>query len=204
MTLIDTKRPEANRLDGRSARRERNRLEIVDALLEMIREGAIDASAAEVAGRAGLSERSLFRYFDDVNDLYGEVCAVQFSRIQPRGHIRSFATGSTPDKVAAFVDQRLSLHKAIDRVGVAARAHAHRNPVIAKQLVDARRMLREQIEVHFAAELKKLDETHRRAAIATIDLCTTYESIELLLAEHRQTYPSVRQSLGIAITKALQ
>ena len=199
MTIVDEVA-----IDGRSARRERNRREIVDALLEMIREGAIDASAAEVAARAGLSERSLFRYFDDVNDLYSEVCAVQFSRIQPRAVIAGFAHGTTKEKVAAFVDQRVALHRAIDRVGVAARAHAHRNPVIAKQLLEARVLLRTQIEKHFAAELTKLDGPNRRAAVATIDLCTTYESIEMLLAEHRLSYPQVRHALEIAVTKVLK
>jgi len=191
-------------VDGRSARRERNRREIVDALLELIREGTIDASAAEVAARAGLSERSLFRYFDDVNDLYGEVCAVQYSRIQPRAAIDGFGRGATVDKVKAFVEQRIALHKAIDRVGVAARAHAHRNPVIAKQLVDARALLRKQITEHFAAELAEMDDAHRRAVVATIDLCTMYEAIEMLLAEHRMSYSAVRDTLQVILRKALQ
>jgi len=199
MTIVDDVA-----IDGRSARRERNRLEIVDALLELIREGTIDASAAEVAARAGLSERSLFRYFDDVNDLYGEVCAVQFSRLQPRAAIDGFARGTTDEKVSAFVEQRIKLHQAIGRVGVAARAHAHRNPVIAKQLIDARVLLRKQIAEHFSSELAKLDETHRRAAIASIDLCTTYEAIEMLLAEHRMTYTAVRDVVTIIVRKALQ
>jgi AcrR family transcriptional regulator len=191
-------------VDGRSARRERNRREIVDALLELIREGTIDASAAEVAARAGLSERSLFRYFDDVNDLYGEVCAVQFSRIQPRAVIDGFGRGQTDDKVKAFVEQRIALHKAIDRVGVAARAHAHRNPVIAKQLVDARGLLRRQITGHFATELAKIDDAERRAVVATIDLCTMYEAIEVLLVEHRMSYVAVRDTLETIVRKALQ
>ena len=89
-------------------------------------------------------------------------------------------------------------------MGVAARAHAHRNPVIAKQLIDARVLLRKQIAEHFASELTRLDETHRRAAIASIDLCTTYEALEMLLAEHRMTYTAVRDVVTIIVRKALQ
>jgi hypothetical protein len=76
--------------------------------------------------------------------------------------------------------------------------------VIAKQLLDARALLRTQIERHFATELAKLDDSNRRAAVATIDLCTTYEAIEMLLAEHRLSYPQVRQTLEIAVTKAIK
>jgi hypothetical protein len=39
--------------------------------------------------------------------------------------------------------------------------------------------------------------------VATIDLCTTYESIEMLLGEHRMSYPQVHQILEIAVTKSL-
>lgn len=199
MTILDERS-----IDGRSARRERNRREIVDALLELIRNEAVDASAAEVATKAGLSERSVFRYFDDVNDLYSEVCAVQFSLVQPRAVIDGFAQGTVDDKVKKFVDQRIGLHHAIGRVGVAARAHAHRNPVIAKQLIDARALLRRQITEHFATELATLDETHRLAAIASIDLCTTYEAIEMLFTEHRMTDSAVRDALKIVVKRALQ
>jgi AcrR family transcriptional regulator len=190
--------------DGRTARRERNRREIVDALLELISEGAIEASAAEVATRAGLSERSVFRYFDDVNDLYSEVCAVQFARVQRHARIDRYARGSTARKVTAFVDQRVALHRAIGRVGVAARAHAHRNPVIARQLREARTLLRRQIAEHFGTEITALPELQRQAAIATIDLTTSYESIELLLTEHQMNHPKIKQILVMTINKVLR
>jgi AcrR family transcriptional regulator len=199
MTILDEQS-----IDGRSARRERNRREIVDALLDLIRSGVIDASAAEVATKAGLSERSLFRYFDDVNDLYSEVCAAQYARIERHARIDDFAHGSTTQKVSTFVDQRIALHKAIGRVGVAARAHAHRNPVIAKQLREARTLLRRQIAGHFDSELKSLPADQRRAAISMIDLTTSYESIEMLRTEHQMDYAAVRQTLQIVITKAVQ
>ena len=56
-------------VDGRNLRRQRNRQAIVNALLELYEEGRIDVSASLIVERAGLSERSLFRYFDDLNDL---------------------------------------------------------------------------------------------------------------------------------------
>jgi len=67
-------------VDGRSLRRERNRQDIVDALLGLIENGETEISAALIASKAGLSERSIFRYFDDVNDLYRSVCDLAFSK----------------------------------------------------------------------------------------------------------------------------
>ena len=51
--------------DGRARRRERNREAVVAALLELYREGRLQPSADEVAERAGVSVRSVFRYLDD-------------------------------------------------------------------------------------------------------------------------------------------
>ncbi len=56
-------------VDGRTMRRTRNRSAVITALLDMIREGDLHPGAAEIAERAGVSHRSIFRYFDDLDDL---------------------------------------------------------------------------------------------------------------------------------------
>ena len=119
--------------DGRVLRRERNRAEIVDALLALLREGHVEVSAAQIAERAKLSERSVFRYFDDLDDLYRTVCAVQFERERKHATIDSFSKGSTEDKIAHFVEQRVRLFTSIGNIGRASRVFAHRNTVIAKE-----------------------------------------------------------------------
>ena len=58
--------------DGRRLRRDRNRTAVVDALLDLYGESNLRPSTAEIAERAGLSHRSLFRYFDDFEDLCRE------------------------------------------------------------------------------------------------------------------------------------
>lgn len=55
--------------DGRSLRRSHNRTAVIISLFHLIREGSLDPSVPEIADRAGVSHRSVFRYFDDLNDL---------------------------------------------------------------------------------------------------------------------------------------
>ena len=55
--------------DGRHERRARNRDAVVDALLALVGDGDLAPSAEAVAARAGLSSRSLFRYFADTEAL---------------------------------------------------------------------------------------------------------------------------------------
>ena len=52
--------------DGRVQRGARNREAILDACLELIRERAALPTAQDVAVRAGVQVRTVFRHFDDM------------------------------------------------------------------------------------------------------------------------------------------
>ena len=189
--------------DGRVLRRERNRSEIVDALLDLLREGQMDVSAATIARRAGLSERSIFRYFDDLDDLYRAVCAVQFERERKHAEIDSFRTGSTADKIDHFVAQRVRLFTSIGNVGRASRVFAHRNLVIAKQLKRARTLLHRQVADHFADELAALPARERDYVATTIDSLSNFESFTIMRNDYDMTIAAITSTLTTGIRKAL-
>lgn len=189
--------------DGRVLRRERNRAEIVDALLELLREGHVDVSAAAIAERAQLSERSIFRYFDDLDDLYRTVCAVQFEREKKHATIDSFSKGSTEDKILHFVEQRVRLFTSIGNVGRASRVFAHRNVVIGKELRRARILLRRQIADHFAHEIEALPEPQRANVATIIDSLCNFESFTIMRFDYDMTIAAITTTLTIGIRKVL-
>src|SRR4051812_20526287 len=53
---------------------------VVPALLEFFDEGESHPGAARIAERAGVSDRSVFRYFDDLDALAAEAVARQIGR----------------------------------------------------------------------------------------------------------------------------
>ena len=61
------------RLDGRALRGARNRKHIATAMLELLREGVLRPTAEQVATRAGVGVRTVFRHFDDMDSLYEEI-----------------------------------------------------------------------------------------------------------------------------------
>jgi len=189
--------------DGRVLRRERNRAEIVDALLALLREGHIEVSAAAIAERAKLSERSIFRYFDDLDDLYRTVCAVQFERERKHATIDSFSKGSTEDKIAHFVEQRVRLFTSIGSIGRASRVFAHRNAVIAKELRRARVLLRRQIADHFADEIAAIPSAERSHAATIIDSLCNFESFSIMRSDYDMTIASITTTLTTGIRKVL-
>ena len=56
--------------DGRRRRSENSRNRIVAAMLDLVAEGRITPSAEEVASRAGVGLRTVFRHFTDMESLY--------------------------------------------------------------------------------------------------------------------------------------
>ena len=56
-------------VDGRVARRERNRTAVLDAVLEMFGEESLFPTIEQASKRSGLSLRSVYRYFADPDEL---------------------------------------------------------------------------------------------------------------------------------------
>ena len=191
-------------VDGRSLRRERNRQDIVDALLGLIENGETEISAALIASKAGLSERSIFRYFDDVNDLYRSVCDLAFSKEIEFALIDDAGIGSLDTKIENFVNQRVRIYTMNEKVAPAARSFAFKNPVIKNQLVFGRKLLRAQITQHFAHELSAVDKSQQQVAVATIDALTTFESYDMMRSDQKMSVHTIKSILTEAIRKALQ
>ena len=167
-------------MDGRNLRRDRNRDAVVTALLELYREGNLGPSADEIAAQAGISARSLFRYFDDVEALVRAAIAQQQRHLAPL-----YAIDASPDmpfaaRVERFVAARVRLLEGMGEVGRVARALAARQPLVLGELARIRGTLRRQLTHLFAAELGSLPAGERRATVATADVATSWEAYDLM------------------------
>jgi len=194
----------ASAVDGRSLRRERNRQDIVDALLSLIENGETEISAALIASKAGLSERSIFRYFDDVNDLYRSVCDLAFSKEIEYALIDDAGVGSLDTKIENFVNQRVRIYTMNEKIAPAARSFAFKNPIIKNQLVFGRKLLRTQIIKHFAEELSVFDKQQQQVAVAIIDSLTTFEYYDMMRSDQKMSVLAIKSVLTESIRKALQ
>ena len=194
----------ASAVDGRSLRRERNRQDIVDALLGLIENGETEISAALIASKAGLSERSIFRYFDDVNDLYRSVCDQAFSKEIEYALIDDVGVGSLDTKIENFVNQRVRIYTMNEKIAPAARSCAFKNPVIKNQLVFGRKLIRSQITKHFAEELSVFDKQQQQVAVAIIDSLTTFEYYDMMRSDQKMSVQAIKSVLTESIRKALQ
>ncbi len=166
--------------DGRRARRERNRDAVVDALLALYGEGNLQPSSDEIALRAGLSPRSLFRYFDDIDDLTRAAIARQQERIVPLARLDIDVTLPIEQRVAGLVAQRVALFEAMANVGLVSRLRAPFQQVVADELRQARAYLRHQLERLFAPELATMGAARAAAVVASLDALCSFETYRLL------------------------
>jgi len=71
-----TQQDPADSVDGRRQRGQDNRARIVAAMMDIVREGQIAPSAEQVAARADVGLRTVFRHFQDMDSLYREMSLV--------------------------------------------------------------------------------------------------------------------------------
>ncbi len=117
--------------DGRQLRRERNREAVVEALLDLYRDGVLQPSSEEIAERSGLSPRSLFRYFDDVEDLVRAAIGRQQERAIPLIPIDAEPEAPLETKITALVEQRFRLFEAVGNAAAVMRLRSHFQPLLA-------------------------------------------------------------------------
>jgi len=194
MTITDT-RPVDAEADGRHARRERNRLAVVDAMLALYATGNLDPSSDQIAERAGLSSRSLFRYFDDLDDLVRVAVARHFERVRPLAELDTNTAAPLAERVRRLVTQRMRLFDAVASVGTVARLRAPFQPLLAAELRAARKYWRQQIRLLFVPELRALGSASASHIVASIDVLTSFESVQLMRDDQQLSSSAITSAL---------
>lgn len=173
-------------VDGRRARRHRSRDLAVDAVLDLLGEGVLRPTAQQVAERSGVSLRSIFRIFDDVESLNAAAAARQLSRVRHL-FVDVLATGRRQDRVDEVVAINGRLYESIAPIRRAALRAAPESPALQEQLDRARSWVRAEVERVFAEELAEAG----RDATAAVELALSFEA-----------WDQLRLAQGVSATRA--
>ncbi len=180
--------------DGRRARRERNRTAVVDAMFALLQEGHLPPPTELIAERAGVSVSSVFRYFDDLDDLQRETIDRYFDRFAPLFVVPDIGEGDLDDRIARFVDARLTLYEATEPIARMARFRAVEHEVMARTLKQTRASLAGQVRDHFAPELQTRSRAEADDVTGVLDTLTAFESWDLLRAGHGRSRVQIRRA----------
>jgi TetR/AcrR family transcriptional regulator, regulator of autoinduction and epiphytic fitness len=170
---------ERKQRDGRTVRAERTRRALVEALLALLNEGRLRPTAAEIAERAGVSERSVFQHFPDREVLLEAVAREQYERVMPT--IRPVdASLSLAARIDEFVAQRATLYERASGVRRAALLMEPESDVVAGWLTTVRRAGAAEVERVFRREIEATPADEReplRAALVAACAWGTFEAL---------------------------
>lgn len=189
--------------DGRRARRERGRAAVIDAVFELLREGKVPPPAQLVAERAGVSEASLFRYFESLQDLQREALARFVDRFGHLFAIPGAGTGPLDDRVAGFVSARRRLYREVAPMLRLTRARAVDHEPSAEAVAISREMLAEQVRSQFAPELATMTPARAADAVALVDSLSSPETWEILQGVHGRSERQITRIWSAGIAAAL-
>ncbi len=155
---MDDSSPEvvATRIDGRTARRHRTRIAIVEAVISLLDEGDVTPTGARIAERAGVSLRSIGLHFDDREQLLEAVAA------QRVGAVLATAVQIDPalpfaQRVDVFVEQRSVVLEALSTVSVASRIYEATSPALRRRRQGLLKIGRAEVRGVFELELQGAD-----------------------------------------------
>jgi len=174
--------------DGRVIRGERNRQTLLDAAYDLIEEGNLAPSAQEIAQRAGVGLRGVFRHFGDMEGLRAAID----ERTSAQGAAR-FAggnrEGSFRERLLHAVEQHAAAYEDKGNFFRAMQIDRWNSEVLRKSYYRDNHRLRKDLE-DWLPELKSLS-PHRREAV---DMVASFEAWQRL-REHQ--HQSVEVSIDI-------
>ena len=188
-------------VDGRTQRRTHNIDVVVDAMLQLLGEGRPWPSAADIAARAGLSERSVYRYFDDLDALARAAVETQIGRADHLFHPLDVDPGAdVGERIDRLVDHRIAMFDEVGRIVQAARVRATLHEAIAVGLAHRRRQLRAQLQALFAPELTR---PATEDLLPALEVVTGFEALQVLRVDQGHSATRTRRILRRTLTALL-
>lgn len=156
--------------DGRRLRSERSRQAIIDAAISLMNEDIQAATAQQIAERADVGIRTLFRHFSDMEALYQAVddeIRADYEAL----FIGVERDGTLDERIQKMVERRAAAYEATNKMCLATKAQLWRSEVLRKSYARNQRGLRKDLESWLPELLTDDPETREAAnAVASFDM----------------------------------
>jgi len=140
--------------DGRKLRSEDSKRKIVSAMLELVQEGRMAPTAEEVAKRAEVGLRTVFRRFKDMESLYAEMSVAISNQVESIVD-RPTSGSDWRGDLREMVDRRTQVYEVIMPYRVAAEALKFKSTVLLNRHMEIVREERQRLLVLLPIEILK-------------------------------------------------
>lgn len=155
------------RVDGRNLRAEQTRRKIVAATRALVEEMQAVPKVAEVALRAGVSVRSVFQHFQEVEALF--LAAFDVALVEAQSEWKQIEpVGPLADRIEALIVRRAAVCERMLPMRVAAVPIEGSSPAVVERAQVARALVRQHVERAFRPELDRLTSNERRPLLEAL------------------------------------
>lgn len=174
-----TQLPHQLATDGRVRRSQRSGQAILEALLQLVGEGNVAPTAQQVAERAGVGIRTVFRRFSDMESLFAEMDARLQAEVLPL-LLGGRPEGRIEERARALIRQRVALFERIAPFKRSGNLKRQRSPFLQDRHAALVRALRADLQ-------RWLPELRRSPAdlVDALDLALSFEAWDRLRVEQR-------------------
>ena len=187
-TVLETADPVA---DGRRARSVLTRSQIIKAMVELVAEGNPDPGAVEVAERSAISLRTVFRHFEEKDEILHAIDDLLVAAYQPL-LVAPYRSDIWRERLFELIERRCAINEAAAIFRISAVMQRYRSPFVAAKY---RRL--------YAAEKRMLDailpealQTGTQAGLAILMACS-FDNWRLLRQDEElpadQTVAAIKQ-----------
>lgn len=180
---------------------------MLDALVELTTEGEEEPSIDDIADRAGVSYRSVYRYFKDRSEMMDAATDRAMSWLQP---LLLNASGPVAldapldHRIDSIVDARAEIYAQIAEMVRTAMVQSFSNRRINEVFLNSRRISRRQIADRFETELAQFTERERELRVSIMDQVLSFQAIDYIMHERGHTREELERLLRGAVRAALQ
>ncbi len=189
-------RPDAGGMerDGRRIRSERSRRKIILAMVELVESGNPVPTAEATADRAGVSLRTVFRHFEDMNSLHAAMIGIVFERLRIILE-RPLTYATWPDTLQEVIERRAQFFETLMPYKMAMDVLRHRSRPIERIHRRMDRISRDLLADAVPAELRA-----NRTLFAVLVLLLSMESWQCLRQQQKMSIDEAREVLLLSVS----
>ena len=189
--------------DGRRARSDRTRTVVAEAMLDCFEDGLLRPGAKEVAERAGVSTRAVFRHFNNMEALIEQAAELQIERVMSQLPPVDLE-GRLDERITALVARTSRGFELTSPVRRAALLSEPFSQVIRERHAWMRAEIRRHVRRVFAQELFEMSKAERRDRIAGLRALLSFSYWDELRQHERLSAPAASRILAAAIGALLR
>lgn len=186
------------KIDGRTTRGQINRKQIVQALIELIREGHLSPTAEMVSARAGVGLRTVFRHFKDMETLYREMSNEVDAIVAPVLAIP--VQGSTAqEKLLHSIERRADMFEKLAPLQTASLVHLHESDFLRERQAQSTELQRHLLRAFLPPQLIK-----DKSLFEALDLVLSFESWLRLRRDQKLSVNQAKKVLQRSVEQLLK